>query len=1005
MANYVISRFHAFLRRLRPLGFALCLAVMLVGSAGARAPSPPPRSGAAGALERLTEVSGVPPFQTTRIYDRHGNLLYEIADRGRRTIVPLDVIPKTFIQATIATEDKNFYFHEGVDISAITRAAFQNLREGQIVSGGSTIPQQLARILLLDRKERYSQSLLRKIHEARLAMQLSQRYTKDEILEMYLNSVYYGNQAYGAAAAAEVYFNKPVSELTLAESALLAGLPQAPNYLDPFTNPAAARERQRVVLNLMRRQGYIDDEQMQAALAEELHFASPQNSNPLRAPHFVDYVRDLLLERYGPEGMRQGLQVYTSLDLRYQELAETIARAQIAAIGSRYNASNAAVVILQPATGEILAMVGSLDYFNKDIDGQVNIALSKRQPGSSIKPILYTAAFENGWTPASVIWDTPVRYPLDSGRWYVPHNITGRYYGPLHLRTALSNSLNVPAVKLLHQLGVGRMLDVARRMGITSWRGSESDYGLSLAVGGYEVTLLELTHAYATLANQGKYVPLTPITEIRNGAGEVIFRAWRPDPPVQAVSPIAAYQTTSVLSDARSRQRLFGRNSSLDTSQPTAVKTGTTDGWRDALTVGYTSYMVVGVWVGNSDGTPMRDVIGFRVAGPIWHDIMEAVWADPALHDSLGYAGKPLPKGFTPPPDIYKAPVCDIWPGQFNRYCPVAYEEVFAPPSEENGDIPSDKVLGFCLPTTKADLPQSVLRAAAFIPLPRDPGDAAAARHWGLRYGLRLQRASDCKPVLIRRALAKQPAPPKPRRLVKIPEHMDKVASSATKATATKSDAASQSALQVGDHATLVRGVSSLNVRIGPGVSYRASGYLLHNQTVKIIAGPRRVGSSLWFQIQIGETNLTGWVNGHYLTRVASSPKVAKASSPAQETAKKSGQASSSGQKVKNKGASSTATEEGPLYPGGTAVLVSGLHSLNVRAGPGIYNWKRGYLLAGQTVVVLAGPRQVGRSPWFQVRVVETGLTGWVNGRYLRLSAHQQQPVEQAIAPRQESVQ
>ncbi len=439
------------------IGIFLSLTILLVLASlpearAANAAPTSPNAAAARALDRLTEAAGAPPIQTTRIYDRHGNLLYEITDRGRRTIVPLEQIPLSLIHATIATEDKNFYLHDGVDVTAIARAAWQNLLERRIVSGGSTIPQQLARLLLLDERERFAQSLRRKAREARLALQLSQRFTKDEILEMYLNTVYYGNQAYGVAAAAEVYFNKPVSQLTLAESALLAGLPQAPNYLDPFTNPEAARARQRIVLELMRRQGYIDDAQMEAALAEELRFAKPKPIPP-RAPHFVDYIRELLLERYGPEGMRRGLQVYTSLDLRYQALAEAIARAQIAQIGSRYNATNAAVVILHPPTGQILAMVGSLDYFDERISGQVNMALSPRQPGSAIKPILYTAAFERGWTPATVIWDTPVRYPLTAGRWYTPRNITGRYYGPLRLRAALANSLNVPAIKLLDAVG------------------------------------------------------------------------------------------------------------------------------------------------------------------------------------------------------------------------------------------------------------------------------------------------------------------------------------------------------------------------------------------------------------------------------------------------------------------------------------------------------------------------------------------------------------------------
>jgi 1A family penicillin-binding protein len=837
---------------------------------------------AAQALDRLTEVAGSPPFQTTRIFDRHGNLLYELADRGRRTVVSLDQVPLILIQATIATEDKNFYLHEGVDVFAVTRALWQNLQAWEIVSGGSTIPQQLARLLLLDEKERYSQSVLRKVHEARLAMQLSQRYSKDEILEMYLNTVYYGHQAYGVAAAAEVYFNKPVSELTLAESALLAGLPQAPNQLDPYVNFDAARERQRQVLELMRRQGYITEAQMQAALAEEIHLASPQPA-ARRAPHFVDYVLDLLLERYGPEGMRQGLQVYTSIDLRYQELAEQIARAQIAEVGPRYNVSNAAVVILHPPTGQILAMVGSLDYYNEQISGQVNMAVQPRQPGSAIKPVLYAAAFENGWTPATVIWDTPVSYPLSGGRRYAPRNITGRFYGPLRLRAALANSLNVPAVKLLHALGVETMLTTARKMGITSWRGPATDYGLSLAVGGYGVTLLELTHAFATLANNGAYTPLVAVTEIRDSAGRVLFRAQPPNPPIYVISPVAAYQVTSILSDTRTRQMMFGRTSPLDTSQPTAVKTGTTDDWRDNWTVGYTPYLAVGVWLGNSNGKPMRDSYGFRVAGPIWHDIMEAIWATPSLHDSLGYAGKPLPQGFTPPPGIYTAPVCDLLPGNFNRTCPLAYEEVFALPEGSSQPVPSFSLadssgqqLGYCLPVLQEEMPQSVRLAGAFVPLPRDPQDAAAARRWAAHFGLPLRRADECDLSPLTRPLAQLPPRPEPRRLVKIPEptlataETPAISAQATAQSEKRQEASVSVALTPGGRATLAQGIHSLNVRSKPGVGNPVRGRLLPGQIVEIRAGPHQVGRSPWFEVYVIESQLTGWVNGRYLQALAS---------------------------------------------------------------------------------------------------------------------------------------
>ncbi len=718
---------------------------------------------AARVLELITQLSGEVPFQTTRIYDRRGVPLADIDDWGRRTIVGFDEIPEVLIQATIATEDRRFYQHQGVDYLAIARAAWQNSQSEAIVSGGSTITQQLARLLFMPPSERYEQSLTRKLKEADLAQYLETYYTKEEILAMYLNMVYYGNQAYGIAAAAEVYFNKPLSELTPAEAAMLAGLPQAPALYDPFRHPKRALARQRTVISLMQQAGFID-----AAQAAELQsqpvlfhlYQRPQN----RAPHFVDYVRGVLIERFGTEGVHWGYQVYTSLDLRYQELAEQIARAQVKTVGKKHRFSNAAVVMIQPKTGDILAMVGSIDFNNKAIAGQVNMAVEPRQPGSSIKPVVYAAAFERGWSPASIIWDLPVTYRLDGRRVYAPSNITRRYYGPLRLRMALSNSLNVPAVKLLAEIGVPAMLDTAKKLGIESWRRPAKDYGLSLAVGGYEVPLIELTHAFATIANQGVYTPLHPITLLKDGAGRVVYQAQPEREQRQAISRVAAYQLISILSDARARRMMFPRPSPLDTSQITAVKTGTTDGWRDNLTVGFTSYLAVGVWTGNTDSKPMRNAIGVYTAGPIWHDIMESVWADPSLYDPLGYGDAPLPQGFTPPPDVVTIPVCDWMPGRFNPNCPRMVEEVF--PAELPKTPPAGRTRGYCLPAGADPSPPE----AYFLSLPEDTRGAAAARSWMRKRYLRAVRnLSDCDLTPRKRPLVKQPKLPPPRQLVKMP--------------------------------------------------------------------------------------------------------------------------------------------------------------------------------------------------------------------------------------------
>ncbi len=732
---------------------------------------------AARVVSMITWLSDETPFQTTRIYDRRGEVLAEFDDLGRRTIVGYDEIPDFLIQATIATEDRRFYVHHGVDYFAIVRAAWQNSQAEEIVSGGSTITQQLARLLFMPPNERYEQTLTRKMKEAQLAIDLERYYTKEEILAMYLNMVYYGHRAYGAAAAAEVYFNKPLSELTPAECAVLAGLPQSPVQYDPLLHPQAAMERQKVVLSLMVEAGVINESQASAIQAQPVHF-QPYQRPPNRAPHFVDYIRSILIERFGSESIHWGYQAHTSLDVRYQALAERIARAQVQSVGEKYHLNNAAVVILNPVDGGILAMVGSVDFYNKEIDGQVNMAIEPRQPGSSIKPVLYAAAFDRGWSPASVIWDQPVSYKLAGSLRYTPHNITWRYYGPLRLRMALSNSLNVPAVKLLDQVGVPAMLDTAKKLGIEAWRKPASEYGLSLAVGGYEVPLLELTHAFATIAHEGVYTPLHPIMLLEDGSGKVIYRAEPQKEQRRAISAVAAYQLASVLSDARARNMMFRRPSPLDTSQITAVKTGTTDGWRDNLTVGFTRYLAVGVWTGNSDGRPMSKAIGLYTAGPIWHDVMEAVWANPALFDVLGHTRASLPQGFAPPPNVRTIPVCDWMPGKFNPRCPRMLEEVF--PVDAARLPPAGRLRGYCLPAGAEDAPAE----SYFLALPKDNAQAARARSWmRRRFGRKVQDLADCDTTPRVRRLVQQPELPPPRQLVKLPDENNAAAINAKSST------------------------------------------------------------------------------------------------------------------------------------------------------------------------------------------------------------------------------
>ncbi len=559
-------------------------------------------------------------FMSTRIYDRNGNLLHEILDPGggRRILVPLNEISPHLINATVATEDERFWQHPGVDPVAFIRAVYYNLSERRIVSGFSSIPQQLVRLVLLSPEERTQQTVSRKIREAVLASEVSRRYTKQEILEIYLNEINYGNLAYGIEAAAETYFGKSAGELDLAEAAFLAGLPQAPAYWDPYTNPEGAKQRQGVVLDLMAEAGYISRSEAEAAKAADLELQPPQLR--VEAPHFVTWVQQLLEQKYGADVLyRSGLRVTTTLDSRLQAIAQQEARAHLEQLQDRH-ATNAALVAIKPDTGEIVAMLGSADFHDPEIDGQVNVALRLRQPGSSIKPVTYVTAFEKGWTPATLIWDVTTEFHDALGRPYVPKNYDGEEHGPVLVRAALARSLNIPAVKTLDFVGLPAMLDTAHRLGIESL--NRPDYGLSLTLGGGDVTLLELTGAYAAFANGGQRLPPVAILRIEDSSGQVI-EEYRQPAGEQVISPQHAYLITDILSDNAARAPAFGANNVLKLSRPAAAKTGTTDDWRDAWTVGYTPDLVAGVWVGNADNTAMKNVAGSRGAGPIWHNFME----------------------------------------------------------------------------------------------------------------------------------------------------------------------------------------------------------------------------------------------------------------------------------------------------------------------------------------------------------------------------------------------
>lgn len=602
--------------------------------------------------DRLYERATAP---STRIYDRNRRLLYEILDPhgGAHTPLKLADIPQACIDATVATEDASFYHNPGVDLRAIIRAVWINLRGGEVLSGGSTITQQLARNLLLSPEERTQVSLGRKLRETILAWRLARTYSKDELLTLYLNETYYGNLAYGIEAAARTYFAKSAAELDLAECALLAGLPQAPARYNPLENPAAAAARQKVVLGLMVKHGYISQEEADLAAREKLHFASVPF--PIRAPHFVMYVRGLLEREFGREALyTRGLQVYTTLDLDAQETVEQIVRYRLAQLADTRagqpprNVNNAAVVVLDPRTGEILAMVGSPDYFDPRIDGAVNATVTTRQPGSSIKPITYAAAFDptlpSPLTAATVMIDVRTAYVTRDGTPYVPRNYDYRWRGPVLLRQALASSYNLVAVKVLEYVTLERMTSLARAMGITTFDDADR-WGPSLTLGGGEVRLLELTAAYGAFATGGLRVEPVSITRVEDAQGRVL-KVWQPVPGARVMDERVAYLITDILSDNFARMSTFGEESVLRLSRPAAVKTGTTSDWRDNWTVGYTPELVVGVWVGNADNEPMNKVSGVSGAGPIWHSVMETL-----------LRGRPV-REFVEPPGMVRVEVC-----------------------------------------------------------------------------------------------------------------------------------------------------------------------------------------------------------------------------------------------------------------------------------------------------------------------------------------------------------
>ncbi|MDD2920795.1 MAG: transglycosylase domain-containing protein [Anaerolineales bacterium] len=569
---------------------------------------------------------------SVKITDRSGRLLYEVIPaEGRNAALAIENIPQCMKNATIAVEDKNFYKNSGVDFAGIIRALWINIRGGETLSGGSTITQQTARTLLLS-DEKTERTLRRKLRETVLAWQLTRAYSKDEILALYLNQIYYGGMAYGIEAASQTYFGKPAADLLLPECALLAGLPQTPGVYNPFTNPDLALERQRVVLGLMEKNGFITTEQRIEAESAPLSYnAAPY---PIEAPHFIWMIKDQLDELYasGRLNRSQSLIVRTTLDLSMQNLVEEIIRRRIEDFKPKpgeinRNVNNAAAVVLDPRAGEILALVGSADYFDASIHGALNMAISPRQSGSAFKPIIYAAALDptrtKPFTAATSILDAATTFKTKDNQPYKPVNYDSREHGYVSMREALASSLNIPAVLTLQNIGVEKAIALANQLGVKSLRAPQN-YDLSLALGGGEMSLLELSTAYSAFANDGIYAGNSSILGIRNADGTLLYAQEKP-PAQQALDARVAWLISDILSDDNARATGFGVNSILKIDRVAAVKTGTTTNFHDNWTIGYTQDLLIGVWVGNSNYQAMHNVSGLTGAAPIWAEAMRSI--------------------------------------------------------------------------------------------------------------------------------------------------------------------------------------------------------------------------------------------------------------------------------------------------------------------------------------------------------------------------------------------
>ena len=565
--------------------------------------------------------------QSTKIYDRTGNVvLYDAHGAEERTSVPLLQISPYIQEATVSIEDQTFYHNAGVRPLSSLRALWVDLTSGSYEQGGSTITQQVVKNALLTQDK----TITRKIEEMILALRLTKSYSKDQILNTYLNESPYGGTIYGVQAAAQYFFGVDASDVDLAQAAYIAALPQSPTYLSPYGNNRAALDaRKNLVLSQMKAQGYITADEYSQAAAETVQFKT-ESEGGVKAPHFVFYILQYLEQKYGVDTVDNGgLKVITTLDYDLQQKAQSIISANAAASEKDFNASNTGLVAIDPKTGQILAMVGSADYFNNAIDGQVNVTLANRQPGSSFKPFVYATAFEKGYTPDTVVFDLQTQFSTscspqdvanDAPPCYSPGNYDGVFHGPISLRDAIAISDNVASIKTLYLAGIQDSINTAQSLGITTL-GDPSQYGLTLVLGGGEVNLLQMTGAYGVFANDGVRNPPTGILQVEDSSGNIL-ESYQ-NQATRVLDPQIAREINDVLSDNVARTPEFGADSPLEfDGYDIADKTGTTDNSRDAWVIGYSPSIVVGEWAGNNDNTPMVKKIAAFIVAPTWHQVM-----------------------------------------------------------------------------------------------------------------------------------------------------------------------------------------------------------------------------------------------------------------------------------------------------------------------------------------------------------------------------------------------